>query len=165
MASPPQEKKKVQSQVVVEQENLFGSRPSTSSRRLSNMSLNGGFSTATALNRRLSLGIQQLGSNSINSPTQGLSFIKEGKKAKGQKMSVRQSLVSHLREETASVVPTFSGPLSPWILTQITGSSRTWEVGSFSYGAIVQILYNNNMINVSFYICIWEKLHNYVLPS
>lgn len=107
------EKKKVQSQVVVEQENLFGSRPSTSSRRLSNVSLNGGFSTATALNRRLSLGIQQLGSNSINSPTQGLSFIKEGKKAQGQKMSVRQSLVSHLREETASVVPTFSGPLSP----------------------------------------------------
>ncbi|RVW24481.1 65-kDa microtubule-associated protein 8 [Vitis vinifera] len=107
------EKKKVQSQVVVEQENLFGSRPSTSSRRLSNMSLNGGFSTATALNRRLSLGIQQLGSNSINSPTQGLSFIKEGKKAQGQKMSVGQSLVSHLREETASVVPTFSGPLSP----------------------------------------------------
>ncbi|WJZ81676.1 hypothetical protein VitviT2T_001504 [Vitis vinifera] len=107
------EKKKVQSQVVVEQENLFGSRPSTSSRRLSNMSLNGGFSTATALNRRLSLGIQQLGSNSINSPTQGLSFIKEGKKAQGQKMSVRLSLVSHPREETASVVPTFSGPLSP----------------------------------------------------
>ncbi|KAJ9709846.1 hypothetical protein PVL29_001359 [Vitis rotundifolia] len=107
------EKKKVQSQVVVEQENLFGSRPSTSSRRLSNMSLNGGFSTATALNRRLSLGIQQLGSNSINSPTQGLSFIKEGKKAQGQNMSVRQSLVSHLREETASVVPTFSGSLSP----------------------------------------------------
>ncbi|XP_034700440.1 65-kDa microtubule-associated protein 8 [Vitis riparia] len=107
------EKKKVQSQVVVEQENLFGSRPSTSSRRLSNMSLNGGFSTATALNRRLSLGIQQLGSNSINSPTQGLSFIKEGKKAQGQKMSVQQSLVSHPREETASVVPTFSGPLSP----------------------------------------------------
>ena len=103
----------MQSQVVVEQENLFGSRPSTSSRRLSNMSLNGGFSTATALNRRLSLGIQQLGSNSVNPPTEGLSFLKEGRKAQGQTMSIRQSLVSRLREETASVVPTVSGPFSP----------------------------------------------------
>ena len=65
---------KVQSQAVVEQEN------SIASRRLSNKSSNGGFGNATPLNRRLSLSIQQLGSNSINSATQGISFIKEGKK-------------------------------------------------------------------------------------
>jgi protein regulator of cytokinesis 1 len=65
------------------------------------------------LNRRLSLGIQHLGSNSINSATQGISFIKEGGKAQGEKMFARLSLASHLRDETASVVSTFSGPVSP----------------------------------------------------
>ncbi|XP_030949298.1 65-kDa microtubule-associated protein 8-like [Quercus lobata] len=106
------ENKKVQSQVVVEQENLFVSRPGTSSRRLSNGSLNGGFTNAVPLNRRVSLGIQHLGSNSINSATQGISFIKEGRKVQGEKMFARPSL-AHLRDETASVVSTFSGPLSP----------------------------------------------------
>ncbi|XP_041014252.1 65-kDa microtubule-associated protein 8-like [Juglans microcarpa x Juglans regia] len=107
------EKKKVQSQVVVEQENLFVSRPGTSSRRLSNRSLNGGFNNAMPLNRRLSLGIQHLGSNNINSATQGISFIKEGRKAPGERMFVRPSLAAYLRDETASVVSTFSGPISP----------------------------------------------------
>ncbi|XP_057949573.1 65-kDa microtubule-associated protein 8 isoform X2 [Malania oleifera] len=106
------EKKKVQGQVA-EQENLFGSRPSTSTRRLSNQSINGGISTASPLNRRLSLSIQQLGSNSINSATLGMSFMKEGKKTRGQKLLARPGLASHLRDETASVVSTFSGPLSP----------------------------------------------------
>ncbi|GMY26507.1 65-kDa microtubule-associated protein 8-like [Fagus crenata] len=106
------EKKKVQSQVVVEQENLFVSRPGTSSRRLSNGSLNGGFTNAVPLNRRVSLGIQHLGSNNINSATQSISFIKEGRKAQGEKMFARPSL-AHLRDETASVVSTFSGPVSP----------------------------------------------------
>nr|XP_023899773.1 65-kDa microtubule-associated protein 8 [Quercus suber] len=106
------ENKKVQSQVVVEQENVFVSRPGTSSRRLSNGSLNGGFTNAVPLNRRVSLGIQHLGSNSINSATQGISFIKEGRKVQGEKMFARPSL-AHLRDETASVVSTFSGPLSP----------------------------------------------------
>ncbi|KAL0004572.1 hypothetical protein SO802_012133 [Lithocarpus litseifolius] len=106
------ENKKVQSQVVVEQENLFVSRPGTSSRRLSNGSLNGGFTNAVPLNRRVSLSIQHLGSNSINSGTQGISFIKEGRKVQGEKMFARPSL-AHLRDETASVVSTFSGPLSP----------------------------------------------------
>ncbi|KAK4597637.1 hypothetical protein RGQ29_015242 [Quercus rubra] len=106
------ENKKVQSQVVVEQENVFVSRPGTSSRRLSNGSLNGGFTNAVPLNRRVSLGIQHLGSNSINSATQGISFIKEGRKVHGEKMFARPSL-AHLRDETASVVSTFSGPLSP----------------------------------------------------
>ncbi|BBN68485.1 microtubule-associated protein 65-8 [Prunus dulcis] len=107
------EMKKVQSQVAVEQENLFITRPSTSARRTSTRSVNGGFSNAIPLNRRLSLGLQQLGPNSINSGTQGISFIKEGKKARGQKMFARPGLVSHLRDETASVVSTFSGPQSP----------------------------------------------------
>ncbi|XP_059447684.1 65-kDa microtubule-associated protein 8 [Corylus avellana] len=107
------EKKKVQSQVIVEQENLFTTRPGTSNRRPSNRSLNGGLSNAMPLNRRLSLGIQHLGSNSINSATQGISFIKEGGKAQGEKMFARLSLGSHLRDETASVVSTFSGPVSP----------------------------------------------------
>ncbi|TQE09251.1 hypothetical protein C1H46_005186 [Malus baccata] len=110
---PSQEMKKVQSQVVVEQENLFITRPSTSTRRTSIRSVNGGFSNAMPLNRRLSLGLQQLGPHSINSATQGISFIKEGKKAHRQKLLARPGLVSHLRDETASVVSTFSGPQSP----------------------------------------------------
>ncbi|XP_057497213.1 65-kDa microtubule-associated protein 8-like isoform X2 [Actinidia eriantha] len=108
-----EEMKKVQSQVVVEQENLFGPRPSTSNQLLSNISLSGGLSNATPLNRRLSLCIQQLGSNSINSETQGMSFIKDGKKAHRQKIFARTGFASHLREDTASVVSTFSSPLSP----------------------------------------------------
>ncbi|KAJ9176197.1 hypothetical protein P3X46_011536 [Hevea brasiliensis] len=107
------EKKKVQIQVVVDQDNTFGSRPGTSSRRLSNRSLNGGLSNATPLNRRLSLSIQQMGNNSINSATQGISLIKEARKIQGQKMFARPGFASHLRDETASVVSTFSGPVSP----------------------------------------------------
>ncbi|EEF47478.1 PLE, putative [Ricinus communis] len=108
------EMKKVQSQVVVEQDNAFGSRPATGSRRPSNRSLNGGLSNAAPLNRRVSLSIQQLGTNSINSAIQGISFIKEGKKLQGQKMFAGPpGLASYLRDETASVVSTFSGPISP----------------------------------------------------
>ncbi|KAK2969294.1 hypothetical protein RJ640_030835 [Escallonia rubra] len=107
------EKKKFQSQIISGQENLFEPRPGTSSRRLSDRSLNGGFSNAAPLNRRLSLGIQQLGSNSISSPTQGLSFIKEGKKARGPRQFARSKIASHLTEDTASVISTFSSPLSP----------------------------------------------------
>ncbi|GKV16100.1 hypothetical protein SLEP1_g26793 [Rubroshorea leprosula] len=107
------EKKKIQSQVVVEQENFFGSRPPTSNRRLPNRSLNGGFGNATSPNRRVSLGIPQLGSDSINSATQGISFIKEVKKVQGKKVFVRPSLASHLKDESASVISTFSGPFSP----------------------------------------------------
>ncbi|KAF8390641.1 hypothetical protein HHK36_025168 [Tetracentron sinense] len=108
------EKKKMQVQVVVGQENLFGSSPSTSNRSPSNKSLNGGFGSATLLNRRLSMGIQQLESNSINSATEGISFIKEGRKAQEQKMFTQRGHASRPREETASVVsPTYSGSLSP----------------------------------------------------
>ncbi|KAJ6341293.1 hypothetical protein OIU78_009464 [Salix suchowensis] len=112
MAFTTQEKK-APSHVVVEQENLAGSRPSTSSRRLSNKSLNGGFNTAAPINRRLSLGLQQLGTNSINSANLGISYIKEGRKMQGQKMFLRPDLTYHLRDEAASVVSSFSGPLSP----------------------------------------------------
>ncbi|XP_038884225.1 65-kDa microtubule-associated protein 8 isoform X1 [Benincasa hispida] len=108
-----QEKKKVQTQVVIETENLYGPRPSTSSRRPSNASINGGYSNAIASNRRLSLGIQQLESNGINSGTQVISIIKEGKKLPGQNITLRHNLVSQVRDETASVVSTFSGPISP----------------------------------------------------
>ncbi|GAY44100.1 65-kDa microtubule-associated protein 8 [Citrus sinensis] len=107
------EKKKVQSQVVVEQENVFGSRPGSSNRRIPNRSLNGSFSNAIPLNRRISLGIQQLGTYSINSATQGISFIKEGRKVQEQKKFARFGHASHFKDETASVVSTFSGPLSP----------------------------------------------------
>ncbi|KAF5726673.1 hypothetical protein HS088_TW22G00354 [Tripterygium wilfordii] len=107
------ENKKVQTQVILEHEKVIGFRPGTSSRRILNMSLNGGCSTATPLNRRLSLGIQQMESNSINSATQGISYVKEGRKIHNQKMFARSNFASHLRDETASVVSTFSGPLSP----------------------------------------------------
>ncbi|ESR51279.1 hypothetical protein CICLE_v10031021mg [Citrus x clementina] len=107
------EKKKVQSQVVVEQENVFGSRPGSSNRRIPNRSLNGSFSNAIPLNRRISMGIQQLGTYSINSATQGISFIKEGRKVQEQKKFARFGHASHFKDETASVVSTFSGPLSP----------------------------------------------------
>ncbi|KAA8528976.1 hypothetical protein F0562_033536 [Nyssa sinensis] len=107
------EKKKVQSQVVVEQEIFFGPRPTTSSRRLSDRSLNGGFSNGTQVNKRFSLDIQQLGSSSIHSATRSTSFIKEGKKAHRQKAFLQTGPASHLREDTASVVSSFSSPLLP----------------------------------------------------
>ncbi|XP_011657387.1 65-kDa microtubule-associated protein 8 isoform X1 [Cucumis sativus] len=108
-----QEKKKVQTQVIIQPDNFYGPRPSTSSRRLSNASINGGYSNAIASNRRISLGIQQLESNIINSATQGISIMKEGRKSPGQTIALRHNLVSHVRDETASVVSTFSGPISP----------------------------------------------------
>lgn len=107
-----QEKKKVQNQVVIPQDYAFGTRPGTSSRRLSDRSLNGGFTNASPLNRRVSLGTQQFGSNTIMSTTQGTSFTKEGKKVQGHKLFSRPGLVSNFRDETASVVSTFSGPFS-----------------------------------------------------
>ncbi|XP_058103325.1 65-kDa microtubule-associated protein 8 [Magnolia sinica] len=108
------EKKRIQGQAVVQQENLFGSRPSTSNRRLSKRSISGSFGNATPLNRRLSMGIQQLGSNSICSASQGLSFIREDRKAQGQKMQAQYRNVSRLGEDAATQVSaTFSFPLSP----------------------------------------------------
>ncbi|XP_011020730.1 PREDICTED: 65-kDa microtubule-associated protein 8-like [Populus euphratica] len=108
-----QKEKKVPSHVVAGQENVVGSRPDTGSRRLSNRSLNGSLSNANPLNRRLSLCLQQLGTHSINSANQGISYIKEGRKMQGQRMFPRPDLTSHLRDEAVSVVSSFSGPLSP----------------------------------------------------
>uniref|UniRef100_A0A6N2JX80 65-kDa microtubule-associated protein 8 n=1 Tax=Salix viminalis TaxID=40686 RepID=A0A6N2JX80_SALVM len=109
-----QRDKKVPSHAVAEQENVVGSRPGTSSRRLLNRSLTGSLSNATPLNRRLSLCLQQLGTSSINSANQGISYIKEGRKMHGQRMFPRPDLItSHLRDEAVSVVLSFSGTLSP----------------------------------------------------
>ncbi|KAJ6703135.1 PROTEIN REGULATOR OF CYTOKINESIS 1 PRC1-RELATED [Salix viminalis] len=106
--------KKVPGHAVAEQENVVGSRPGTSSRRLLNRSLTGSLSNATPLNRRLSLCLQQLGTSSINSANQGISYIKEGRKMHGQRMFPRPDLItSHLRDEAVSVVLSFSGTLSP----------------------------------------------------
>lgn len=110
-----QEKKKIQSPVVVEQGSPFGPRPSTSSRRVSERSVNGGFGNVSPINRRLSLGIQQpgLGTSFIISASHGISDIKEGKRVRVPRNSAQTSLASHLREETVSVVSSFSGPISP----------------------------------------------------
>ncbi|KAK9120086.1 hypothetical protein Scep_018179 [Stephania cephalantha] len=81
-----EEKKRMQLRAAVAQENLFANRPATSSsRRLSNVSINGGFgSCSTPLNRRLSVGFHQQGSNSINSASKDFSFVKEDNKAIGR---------------------------------------------------------------------------------
>lgn len=107
------EKKKVQNQGVIPQDYAFGTRPGTSSRRVSDRSLNGGVTNVSPLNRRVSLGTPQFGSNTIMSTTQGMSFTKEGKKVQGHKLFSRPGLLSNFRDETASVVSTFSGPFSP----------------------------------------------------
>ncbi|KAK9104154.1 hypothetical protein Scep_020998 [Stephania cephalantha] len=108
------EKKRAQIQLIVEQEKALASRTGTSNRYLPNRNTNGGFGSASPLNRRLSMSIHQLGSNSINSPTQGISFIKENKIQQRQNMYDRKGIASVAMEDTVSVVSaTFSGPLSP----------------------------------------------------
>lgn len=62
-----QGKKKVQSQLVAEQHNIYAFRPGTSSRRLPDRSLNGGLDNAMPLSREHAVGIQQMRPNSINS--------------------------------------------------------------------------------------------------
>ncbi|PKI78309.1 hypothetical protein CRG98_001252 [Punica granatum] len=88
-------------------------RVRTSSRRLSNRSLNGVFGNASPLNGRIPSGIPQLESNSINLGAQTTSFRKEGRKKKAQKMLSRPGFMTNGKDETASVVSTCSGPLSP----------------------------------------------------
>lgn len=106
------EKKKVQSQVFVERNNTHALRPGTSNRRLPNRGLNGSLDSAASLNKRLPMGIQHLGSNSINSG-QGISFIKDGRKLQRKKFLVEPVFTSHTRDEASSVVSTHSGPFSP----------------------------------------------------
>lgn len=106
-----QEKNKVQVQAVGGQENLFASRPSTSNRRPS--SRNGSLGNATTVNKRLSVGIPHLGSNSIKSPDRALSLKKESNKSQGQ-MLPRRGRASYIIEDTASVVSaTYPGTFSP----------------------------------------------------
>ncbi|KAL3835687.1 hypothetical protein ACJIZ3_010423 [Penstemon smallii] len=106
------EEKKAQSKVVTELESPFGSRPTTSNRRPSDKIVNGGFSSAAPLNRRLALGLHQMDSSIINSPTRGSSFTR-GNKSHTQRIYAEKGFASHLREDTVSVVSSFSGPFSP----------------------------------------------------
>ncbi|KAL7093936.1 hypothetical protein ACP275_11G070400 [Erythranthe tilingii] len=98
------EHKKAQSKVVTEHESPFGTRPGTSSsRRLSDKSLNGGFVNSSPLNRKLAPPLPKT-----------ISFIKGGKKAHGQmNYNTPKGFAYHLREDTVSVVSSFSGPFSP----------------------------------------------------
>ncbi|XP_075480204.1 65-kDa microtubule-associated protein 8 [Primulina tabacum] len=107
------ELKKAQSKVIIEQDSPFGTRPSTSSWRNPDGNLNGGFSNGTPVNRKLSMGLQQMGPNIMNSPGQGISFRKGGKKTYKPRISPRKGFASHLREDTVSVVSSYSGPFSP----------------------------------------------------
>ena len=108
-----QEQKKVQSKVVPEPDSPFGTRPGTSSRRLSDRSINGGFGSASPLNRKSSLGLQPMGPSSINSPSRGVSHITRGKKTNRERAYSQKGFSYHLREDTVSVVSSFSGPFSP----------------------------------------------------
>ncbi|KAG6422403.1 hypothetical protein SASPL_118974 [Salvia splendens] len=107
------EQKKVQSKVVPEPDSPFGTRPGTSSRRLSDRSINGGFGSESPLNRKSSLGLQPIGPNSINSPSRGVSSIRGGKKTNRERAYSQKGFSYHLREDTVSVVSAFSGPFSP----------------------------------------------------
>lgn len=108
----PWEKKRIQSQVL-ERDNTYASRPTTSSRRLPSRSVNGGLDSSVTLNRRLSMGIQQLGSNSINSGNHGMSFIKDGRNALRKKIVGESSYTSHTRDEASSMVSKHFAPFSP----------------------------------------------------
>ncbi|XP_042066280.1 65-kDa microtubule-associated protein 8-like isoform X2 [Salvia splendens] len=107
------QRKKVQSKVVPEPDSPFGTRPGTSSRRLSDRSINGGFGSESPLNRKSSLGLQPIGPNSINSPSRGVSSIRGGKKTNRERAYSQKGFSYHLREDTVSVVSAFSGPFSP----------------------------------------------------
>ncbi|KAL5171220.1 65-kDa microtubule-associated protein 8 [Glycine soja] len=108
----PWEKKRIQSQVV-ERDNTYVSRPGTSSRRLPSRSMNGALDSSAVLNRRLSMGIQQLGSNSINSGNHGLSFIKDGRNALRKKIYGEPTFTSPTRDGASSAVSTHSILFSP----------------------------------------------------
>ncbi|KAI4368492.1 hypothetical protein MLD38_017044 [Melastoma candidum] len=104
------EKKKILGPPEVGGENVTKDRPGTSSRRLSNRSLNGGFGNGTPPSGKLSMNIQPMNSSSVNSSTRIVSGIKEKRTAW---TPPRPNLIPNLRDETASVVSTCSGPLSP----------------------------------------------------
>ncbi|WJX33443.1 hypothetical protein P8452_21651 [Trifolium repens] len=107
------EKKKVQSQIVFERDNIYPSRPATSSRRVPNRSLNGSQDCSAPLNKRISIGIPQMGSNSIYSGNQGISFFKDGRKIQRKNIFGEPAFTSHIRDEASSTVSIHSGPFSP----------------------------------------------------
>ncbi|MED6110453.1 hypothetical protein PIB30_043056 [Stylosanthes scabra] len=109
----PWEKKKVQSQVAVDRDNMYMSRPSTSSRRIPNKSCNGGLDSPMPVNRRHPIGIHQFGSNSITSGNQAISFINDGRKMQRRKMFGEPGIPPYSRDEASSAVSTHSGPFSP----------------------------------------------------
>ncbi|CAI8598084.1 unnamed protein product [Vicia faba] len=107
------EKKKVQSQIVFERDNTYASRPGTSTRRVPNRSLNGSPEYSPNINKRLPMSIQQLGSNSIYSGNQGISFIKDGRKIQRKQIFSEPVFTSHMRDDASSRVTTHFGPFSP----------------------------------------------------
>ena len=90
-----QDMKKVQSQVDVEQENFIASRPTTSNRRLWEFKWR--FWQCNPFKQEAFSEYEQLGSNSINSATQGISFIKERKGARKKDISPTQFHLSAKR--------------------------------------------------------------------
>lgn len=78
------DQKRFHEQLTTEQETLFGSRPSPnrpqSSKKGAGPRANGSSSSGTPLNRRLSLGVQQSGTNGVTPVRQGMSGSKEGKR-------------------------------------------------------------------------------------
>uniref|UniRef100_A0A1J3H8S0 65-kDa microtubule-associated protein 8 n=1 Tax=Noccaea caerulescens TaxID=107243 RepID=A0A1J3H8S0_NOCCA len=82
--------KKIIPQTVAEQDNFYTARPVTSNRRISNRSINGG-----------------RGFNDTHYAALGTSL------RTSKKHGLKHSLASHHRDETASVISLFSGPLSP----------------------------------------------------
>lgn len=78
------DQKRFHEQLTTEQETLFGSRPSPnrplSSKKGAGPRANGSSSSGTPLNRRLSLGVQQAGTNGVTPVRQGMSASKEGKR-------------------------------------------------------------------------------------
>ncbi|CAA7018720.1 unnamed protein product [Microthlaspi erraticum] len=101
------EMKKIIPQPVAVTDNFYVARPATSNRRISNRSINGG----SPLNRSLSRGLN----NTTNYAALGTSLRAESRKSHqaSRTHGLRHSLASHHRDETASVVSLFSGPLSP----------------------------------------------------
>ncbi|GAA0139547.1 non-motor microtubule binding protein [Lithospermum erythrorhizon] len=109
------EMKKVQSQIELGQGNPLGSRPSTSSRRLSDsdMNQNEAYSNTSPRNTRPYMCSQQLGSLWNCSPNHEKYLIKAEKKGHMQKFYTRNGLPRHIKDDAVSVVSSFSLPMSP----------------------------------------------------
>lgn len=106
MVSTMQEMKKIIPQPVAEADNFYMARPTTSnSRQISNRSINGGFGSASHINRKYSRGFN----NTSNYTALGTSIRRENRKSQASKIPVFRLN----RDNTTSVVSLFSGPLSP----------------------------------------------------